>query len=53
MSQHAQQIIKSMDPNAIILSPGVTGAYADAINCVTNPQICGTAWLNNWLALGR
>jgi len=52
MAEHAQKIIKSMDPKAIILSPGITGNYADAINCVTNPQICGTSWINNWLALG-
>ena len=39
MAQHAARIIKSIDPNAQILSPGVTGGP-------------GPAWLSSFLAAG-
>ena len=39
MAQHAAQIVKSIDPNAQIISPGVTGGP-------------GPAWLSTFLAAG-
>jgi hypothetical protein len=39
MAQHAAQIVKSIDPNAQILSPGVTGGP-------------GPAWLSSFLSAG-
>jgi hypothetical protein len=39
MAQHASQIIKSIDPTALILSPGVTGTT-------------GAAWLTSFLSQG-
>lgn len=52
MSQDAQSIIKSADPDAIVLSPSVTGNYETAAECNNSLQYCGTTWLGNWMALG-
>jgi hypothetical protein len=51
MAQHAQSIIKAVDPNAIILSPSVTHNYPSETNCQTH-SFCGSDYLNNWLNLG-
>lgn len=39
LAQQAQQVIKSIDPSAIILSPAPTGGY-------------GPAWMNDFLSFG-
>jgi len=52
MAADARRIIKSVDPEAIILSPGVTGNYETNIECNGDPSYCGSAWLSNWFALG-
>ena len=52
MAEDAHKIIKNVDPNAIIITPTVTGNYETQQECVTTPQYCGTTWLNSWLASG-
>jgi Chitobiase/beta-hexosaminidase C-terminal domain/IPT/TIG domain len=52
MAKDAQRIIKSVDPKAVILSPGVAGNYETQVQCGGNPKYCGSAWLSNWLGLG-
>jgi hypothetical protein len=52
MSKHAQGIIKSVDPEAIVLSPSVTGNFELQVECSANVQFCGKTWISNWLALG-
>jgi hypothetical protein len=45
MVQHARSIIKSIDPDAVILSPAVTA-------CENKDPRCGRTWISDWLALG-
>lgn len=45
MVQHARSIIKTIDPDAVILSPAVTA-------CENNDPRCGRTWISEWLALG-
>lgn len=46
MVQHARSIIKSIDSDAVILSPAVTA-------CSNNKDPrCGRNWITDWLALG-
>ena len=45
MVQHARSIIKSIDPNAVILSPAVT-------ECENKDPRCGRTWISDWLAAG-
>jgi hypothetical protein len=52
MAKDAQRIIKSVDPEAIILSPGVTGNYETQVQCAGNPKYCGSKWLSNWFDVG-
>lgn len=52
MAKDARRIIKSVDPKAVILSPGVAGNYETQVQCGGNPKYCGSAWLSNWLGLG-
>jgi len=52
MAADAQRIIKSVDPEAIILSPGVAGNYETQVECAGNAKYCGSEWLSNWLDLG-
>lgn len=52
MAEDARKIIKSVDSNALILTPGVTGNYETAEECNGYPSYCGSAWLSNWLSLG-
>ena len=52
MAQDARRIIKAVDPNAIILSPGITGNYETEVECTGDPSYCGSAWLSNWFSLG-
>lgn len=52
MAEDARKIIKTVDSNALILTPGVTGNYETAEECNGYPSYCGSAWLSNWLSLG-
>jgi hypothetical protein len=52
MAADAKSIIKSVDPKAIILSPGYTGNYETQVECSGDTSFCGSAWLGTWLALG-
>jgi hypothetical protein len=45
MVQHARAIIKSIDPDAVLVSPAVTGGEGK------DPR-CGRTWISDWLALG-
>lgn len=45
MVQHARSIIKTIDPDAVIVSPAVTA-------CENNDTRCGRTWISEWLALG-
>jgi Chitobiase/beta-hexosaminidase C-terminal domain len=52
MAADAKAIIKSVDPNAIILSPSTTINFETPAECATSDPRCGSNWLNNWLAAG-
>jgi len=52
MAADAKAIIKSVDPNAMILSPSTTINFETPLECATADPRCGSAWLNNWLAAG-
>ena len=52
MAADAKAIIKSVDPNAIILSPSTTINFETPAECATEDPRCGSNWLNNWLAAG-
>jgi hypothetical protein len=45
MVQHARSIVKSIDPDAVILAPAVTA-------CENKDPRCGRTWISDWLALG-
>ena len=52
MATDERKIIKTADPKAVILSPGVTGSYETAADCAGDPGYCGSDWLATWFALG-
>jgi hypothetical protein len=52
MAADAKSIIKSVDPNAIILSPSTTINLETPSECANYDPRCGSNWLNNWLAAG-
>jgi hypothetical protein len=52
MASDARAIIKSVDPNAIILSPSTTIDLETPAECAGFDPRCGSTWLNNWLAAG-
>jgi hypothetical protein len=52
MASDARAIIKSVDPNAIILSPSTTIDLETPQECANLDPRCGSTWLSNWLAAG-
>ena len=51
MAADAREIIKAVDPNAVILSPSETDNYTGSTAC-TSSNRCGSAWLQGWLQAG-
>ena len=51
MAADARKIIKTADPNAVILSPSETDNYTGSTACLTTNR-CGSAWLQGWLQAG-
>lgn len=51
MTASASKIIKTTDPNAIILSPSTTKGYGTTALCAAD-YYCGTTMMSRWYALG-
>ena len=52
MAADARKIIKTADPQALLLSPSTTINVEIPTQCVTFDPRCGSNWLINWLAAG-
>jgi len=52
MAAEAKSIIKSVDPNAQILSPSATINFETPTECATYDPRCGSKFIGNWLAAG-
>ena len=52
MAQQARSSIKSINSNAVIVSPDTTGISDTGDLCAYNGDWCGTRWQSEWLSLG-